>query len=168
MDGEPVKRKLTLTATMAALSLLLIGCGPDAATAPRGAAHLRENSVVGGAPAANNNAVETARQWKEKCAERTEECLRLERENTALTERNRKLMSETAALRKAQTLARKELDEANAMLARLNEDLAKWKSDVLGFREEMRQAQIAQIDLLKRIITLSGGELPDMANTTEE
>jgi len=54
--------------------------------------------------------------------------------------------------------ARKELDEANAMLREMQTELAKWKADVLGYRDEMRTAQTAQIDALRRILRLLGAE----------
>lgn len=40
----------------------------------------------------------------------------------------------------------------------MQKELTNWKSDVLGFRDEMRKAQKAQIDALTHIVTLLGGE----------
>ena len=54
--------------------------------------------------------------------------------------------------------AESELGDANAMLLELRDELNKWKSNVLGFREEMLQAQTAQIEAMHKILVLIGGE----------
>ena len=58
---------------------------------------------------------------------------------------------------------KKELAEANTLLVDMQKELTNWKSDVLGFRDEMRKAQKAQIDALTHIIILLGGETPSPA-----
>jgi uncharacterized protein YeaO (DUF488 family) len=55
-------------------------------------------------------------------------------------------------------MTEKELAEANEFLQQMHVELNKWKSDVLGFREEMRQAQQAQLEALAKILRVLGAE----------
>ena len=52
----------------------------------------------------------------------------------------------------------KELAEANNLLVEMDKNLDNWRKDVLGFREEMRQADAAQIEALQKILSLLGAE----------
>ena len=40
-------------------------------------------------------------------------------------------------------------------------ELTNWKTNVLGFREEIRSAEQAQLDALHRVLKLLGGELDE-------
>jgi chromosome segregation ATPase len=51
-----------------------------------------------------------------------------------------------------------ELAEANNFLHEMQMELTKWKSDVLGFRDEMRSAQAAQLEALQRVLRILGAE----------
>jgi hypothetical protein len=53
---------------------------------------------------------------------------------------------------------RKELQQSNALLQDAHIELSKWKADVLGFREEIRQAQTAQLLALSKILRILGAE----------
>jgi len=50
-----------------------------------------------------------------------------------------------------------QLDVASGDVAQLQDALEKWKADVLGFRDEMRKADEAQIDVLQQILMLLKG-----------
>ena len=54
------------------------------------------------------------------------------------------------------------------MLTELNDELARWKRDVLGFRTEMRRAQQVQLELMKKMVVLLGGEVPQIGKTAAE
>jgi peptidoglycan hydrolase CwlO-like protein len=50
-----------------------------------------------------------------------------------------------------------QLDVASGDVAKLQDALDKWKSDVLGFRDEMRKANEAEIEVLQQVLTLLKG-----------
>ncbi len=50
-----------------------------------------------------------------------------------------------------------QLDSASVDVGKLQDSLEKWKADVLGFRDEMRQADEAEIQVLQQILTLLKG-----------
>jgi DNA repair exonuclease SbcCD ATPase subunit len=61
----------------------------------------------------------------------------------------------------------KELAEANNLLLDTRVEMNNWKADILGFREEMRQAEIAQLQSLKQILEVLGGETPSQVAAAE-
>ena len=87
----------------------------------------------------------------------------VQKKNLDLTEENRTLSNQLTEAQTQLEQAKKELAEANTLLVDMQKELTNWKSDVLGFRDEMRKAQKAQIDALTHIITLLGGETPSPA-----
>ncbi len=65
-----------------------------------------------------------------------------------------KIVALEADLQQTQT----ELTEANTLLMEILGELNTWKSDVLGFRSEMRQAAQAELEALVRILEVLGAE----------
>ena len=55
--------------------------------------------------------------------------------------------------------AQKELNEANILLIEMRVELNNWKVDILGFRDEMRDAEKAQLEALLKILKALGGEV---------
>jgi hypothetical protein len=102
--------------------------------------------------------VEQALELSRKLKQATDDLDRARKENRDLIDRNAPLTMQAAQATVELKQARKELDEANAMLREMQTELAKWKADVLGYRDEMRTAQTAQIDALRRILRLLGAE----------
>jgi hypothetical protein len=102
--------------------------------------------------------VEQALELSQKLKQATDDLDRARKENRDLIDRNAPLTMQAAQATVELKQARKELDEANAMLREMQTELAKWKADVLGYRDEMRTAQTAQIDALRRILRLLGAE----------
>jgi hypothetical protein len=103
-------------------------------------------------------AVETTLALQDKYT-RSLEDLQRERDRTRdLTEEKRKLddagNKHQADLAKAQL----ELNDANALLMQMRQELEKWKTDVMGFRDEMRQASQTQLDALAKVMNLLGAE----------
>ena len=60
------------------------------------------------------------------------------------------------------------MTEANEFLGQMHLELNKWKTDVLGFRQEMRHAQQVQIEALGKILRVLGAEPVDTSNAPEE
>ena len=73
-------------------------------------------------------------------------------------EENTHLKKEVGELRSQLAQARKELEEANEFLQKMHVELNQWKADVLGFREELRKAQVAQLQALGKILRILGAE----------
>lgn len=113
-----------------------------------------------------DTAVETALEWARRYAEATGRIDRLQKENRDLMQRNQALQAELDASQADLARAKKELGEANAMLMDMGEELEKWKTDVLGFRDEMRDAERVQLDALAKILRLIGGQAPPEAQRT--
>ena len=47
-------------------------------------------------------------------------------------------------------------------------ELNNWKTNVLGFREEMRQADTEQLKALLKVLTILGGEVKGTSNNSNE
>jgi peptidoglycan hydrolase CwlO-like protein len=105
-------------------------------------------------------AVESAIIWSDKYAKLSEQMEKVRKANLDLTEENRNLTNQVTGIQAQLDQAKKELAEANTLLVDMQKELTNWKTDVLGFRDEMRKAQRAQIDALTHIIVLLGGEIP--------
>lgn len=85
--------------------------------------------------------------------------------NNALREKNSEMLTENMELKqRAKELekdlneTRIELSEANEFLQQMHVELTEWKKNVLGYRDEMRQAQKAQLEALAKILRVLGAE----------
>jgi seryl-tRNA synthetase len=105
-------------------------------------------------------AVESALIWSEKYSDAVEKLVRLQQENRELGDATRQQIEQNAQMQQELAQCQKELSEANDMLIEMSAELEKWKTDVLGFREEMRKAQKAQLLALHRVLKLLGSEVP--------
>ena len=163
------------TSAATALLLALAGCSqwpqmsqspsqPPGATAQKPAAPYLDKGLVKG-DGGEDGAVAAALAWSEKHAKLSEELLRVQQAKHDLEEVNRKLSAQVAGLQGESQSAQKELAEAHQMLQEMRRDLDQWKSNVLGFREEIRQAQQAQADALRKVLVLLGAEVPAAATT---
>lgn len=114
------------------------------------------------------NAVESAIELSQKCAELSEQITALREEKFNLTTENEKLKTQIAELEPKLERAQTELGEANDLLIEMRLELNNWQDNILGFRSEMRDADQAQLDALLKILQLLGGEIitdtPDTAN----
>lgn len=122
------------------------------------AAYLTRSSVKPEGDAPADNAVDTALQWAQRYADVAEKTAKLQQENRDFQDRQQKLQDANSKLQADLTSAQLQLKEANAMLMDMKQELEKWKASVLGFRQEMREAQQAQLVALTRIMKLLGGE----------
>lgn len=111
------------------------------------------------------SAVERALEWSEKYQQLSIETAKLREENTELKLTNRDLQSKIENLQLQLDQAKAELEDANKFLADLQLELTKWKRDVLGFRDEIKTAQAAQLKALAKILRLLGAESVDLSNT---
>ena len=116
-----------------------------------------ENRFTEG-PTDSADAVQTAIMWSEKYERLSETSNELRDRNAKLFEENTELKKKVSDLSRQLTQTQKELTEANDFLQKMHLELNQWKSDVLGFREEQRKAQAAQLQALAKILRILGAE----------
>lgn len=158
---------MTRWLTMLAAVAMVAGCMPPpppppppaAVTSQPSAEYLKKTAVKSETPEAPT-AVESALAWSEKYSQAMEKMSGLQQESAQLSEKNVTLAAENKRLQGELVQAQKELSEANTMLVDIRQELEKWKANVLGFRQEMRSAQQAQLEALGRVLKLLGGEMP--------
>jgi uncharacterized coiled-coil DUF342 family protein len=96
--------------------------------------------------------------WAQRYEELFKQNEQLRKEHAALNEQSNRLQQDAAVMKLELEQTRKELERSNALLKDAHVELSKWKADVLGFREEIRQAQTAQLLALSKILRILGAE----------
>jgi chromosome segregation ATPase len=117
---------------------------------------------------AQADAIEKALEMSEKCSKLTAEAAELQKQNENLRQEKQQLNSKLQQTQDELERTQKELSQANDLIMETRVELNDWKSDVLGFREEMRQADIAQLETLKKIVELLGGEVPQQLAVADD
>jgi len=147
--------------------LLLLSCSADrdqakTVTQP-GLVEMQSNQAVARRfqePSAQSpTAVESAIELSEKYAQLSEEAASLRREKEDLIASNQQLKDKAAAYEAQLKQTQKELAEANGLLIEMRLELNNWKTDILGFRDEIRDAETAQLETLLRILEVLGGQV---------
>jgi len=105
------------------------------------------------------NAIERAIQWSQRYEELSAKTEQLREKNSALLIENNELKNQMAKLKNELDKTNWELSEANSFLQDMQLELTNWKGDVLGFRDEMRAAQSAQLQALRKIMKILGAEV---------
>lgn len=113
------------------------------------------------------SAVESAIELSQKYSNLLEDLDRLRQENQRLATENESLKEQIGPCQQQLTQAQKELTEANDLLIEMRIELNNWKTNILGFRDEMRQADQAQLEALLKILTVLGGEIETNAQNTK-
>ena len=103
--------------------------------------------------------VQSAMELSQQYAKLSEETAVLRQQNRDLTETNQLLEEQVVALDAQLQQAQKELTEANDVVIAMQIELNSWKTDILGFRDEIRDAETAQLEALLKILTVLGGEV---------
>jgi chromosome segregation ATPase len=109
---------------------------------------------------------ETARLAKEN-ANLVEEIKFLREKNQTVSNENKNLKDQLAVKEQKLKQAEKELKDATDLLVDMQLEMNNWKMDVLGFRDEIRQAEKAQLNALLKILTVLGGEVKDEQSSDE-
>jgi len=104
-------------------------------------------------------AAESAIELSAKYARLSDETAALKEKNQKLDSENNRLKGQVAALETDLQQAQLELSQANDLLIEMRIELNNWKSDVLGFRSEMRDAEQTQLEALLKILKILGGEV---------
>lgn len=110
--------------------------------------------AAGGGP----SVIESAMELSAKYTKLVEETTVLKADNQRLTEENRQLKDRLGPCQNNLTQAQKELAEANDLLIEMRIEMNNWKTNILGFRDEMRNAENAQLDALVKILEALGGQ----------
>jgi outer membrane murein-binding lipoprotein Lpp len=103
--------------------------------------------------------VESAMKLSEEYTRLTKEATVLRQQNEEFIVKNRQLNEQVVSLEDQLQQAQKELAQANNLLIEMRLELNNWKADILGFREEMRNAETAQLETLLRILKVLGGQV---------
>ena len=103
--------------------------------------------------------VESAMKLSGEYARLTQEAALLRKQNEDLIDRNSRLNEQVVSLDAQLKQAQNELAEANSLLIEMRVELNNWKADILGFRNEMRDAETAQLETLLRILKVLGGQV---------
>ncbi len=162
-------RNLTLVVAIAAVAVAAGGCGEFARRGietvqpepvpPSQADHLANTAVNynDGGGAGAESTVDRALMWSEKYGEAVDRLSKLQQAYRDLEQENRAVQATIAQAKTELAQSEKELTDANSLLVEMRTELDRWKRSVLGYREEMRQAQQAQLEALGKVIMLLGG-----------
>jgi septal ring factor EnvC (AmiA/AmiB activator) len=134
-------------------------------SAPPGAEIIERRFVN---PEAQSDAVQSAVTWAKKYEQIVEQNTELREKHNLLVLQNGQLTRRVEEAAAELERTRKELNEANVFIQEMHVELNKWKTDVLGFREEMRLAQKAQLEALSRILQVLGAEAIRMPGTLKK
>ena len=117
-------------------------------------------------PQQSQTAIDSAIELAKKCEVYSSEILDLRKQNSLLADENTKLKEKLKILEPELKQTKKELNEANDLLVEMRLELNNWKMNILGYRDEMRNANKAQLQALLKILTILGGEvnMPEDAN----
>ncbi|MCX5682444.1 MAG: hypothetical protein NT049_02010 [Planctomycetota bacterium] len=142
--------------------------GPSAADPLAGresGAYLQKSSVARDSETPLPTAIESTLVLQDKYAHALEDLRREQDRSRELTDQKQQLADEHTRLQADLAKAQAELSDANNLLVQMRQEIDKWKGDVMGFREELRESNRAQIDALTKVMTLLGGETGPKAET---
>ena len=105
--------------------------------------------------------VESAMKLSGEYARLTQEAAVLRQQNQDFIAKNSQLEEQAISLNAQLQQTQKELSEANSLLIEMRIELNNWKTDILGFRNEMRDAETAQLETLLRILKVLGGQVAE-------
>ncbi len=171
-----INRKITVFLILTALVLLLAGCPltqqpveivlkSDSIAPPRSSTESTrkfQHSSSG-----NPSIVESAMELSGKYVKLSEDIAVLRQEKQGLVAENRLLKEQFAPCQKDLEQTQKELAQANDLLIETRIELNNWKTSILGYRDEMRQADSAQLEALLKILTILGGEVKQESASNE-
>lgn len=115
-------------------------------------------------PGSGGAGIEQARDWAEKNEKLTEQLAQLKKQNVELTDDNRRLIDRFNIMNGNLERTEKELSDANELLIEMRKELDGWKTNVLGFREEINHVHKEQLQALIKIMKLMGAEYIESEN----
>jgi chromosome segregation ATPase len=162
-------KKISLFLILSVLTLMLAGC-PALQEPVEVILKPDQNNVTSkrfqDAAPKGQTAVDSAVELSKKNTELFEQMTELMLDNQELTAENRRLEDRIAVLEpelkqaeKEFKQAKQELNEANDLLIEMRIELNNWKTDILGFRNEIRDADTAQMEILLKVARALGAEI---------
>ena len=159
-------RQLVALLAVSCLGAAFCGCNPPQRPAHPMATERQANAQANASsakrfqdtPLEGRTAVESAIELSEKYARLSDQTVALREENQRLTTDNEALLQQIAMLEARLKQTQKELGEANELLIEMLTELNNWKTNILGFRGEMRDAAKAQLEALLKVLEILGGE----------
>jgi septal ring factor EnvC (AmiA/AmiB activator) len=148
-------KTLIIISITACIMLLFAGCFSNG---PTRSGWQTDPSSGDGSASNNPTAVESAIDLSDKYAKLSEEAVALRQTKQNLTAENQKLKDDFQAAQLELEKSQKELKQAGELLTQMRLELNNWKENVLGFRDEMRDAQKAELEALLKILKLMGAE----------
>ena len=166
-DTMQTKKKIISLVILLVLIFLLPGCSStqkpaDLAVNSDAVERQQNNSIANRfqEPATEGpTVVESAMKLSGDYARLSKEAILLRQQNEDLIAKNRRLDEQAVSLDAQLQQTQKELAEANSLLIEMRVELNNWKADILGFRNEMRNAETAQLETLLRILKVLGGQV---------
>jgi chromosome segregation ATPase len=164
-----MNKKIKLLLNLLPLILLVWGCQafnpwpttvtfkPDAAEERSKTADVPKRFQEGGSQ--NQTVVESAMDLSAKYAKLSDEASALREKAQTLTAENNRLKEQLTDTETRLQKAQKELTEATDLLVQMRIELNNWKVDILGFRNEMRDAQKTQLEAMLKILNALGAEV---------
>lgn len=166
-DTMQTKKKIISLVILLVLIFLLPGCSstqkPADLAVNSAAVERQQNDSIANRfqePATEGpTVVESAMKLSGDYARLSKEATLLRQQNEDLIAKNRRLDEQAVSLDAQLQQTQKELAEANSLLIEMRVELNNWKADILGFRNEMRNAETAQLETLLRILKVLGGQV---------
>jgi len=157
-------KKIIFSCAAVSLVFLFSGCNINKSSAdnninPSPAQNQDISKRFQASESANPTPVDSAIKLAQEHAVLSEKLAQVQSKNHELLADNEKLKERLTAIEPELTQTKKELDEANKLLIDMRIELNNWKTDVLGFRDEIRQADKAQLETLLKILEVLGGEI---------
>ncbi len=116
----------------------------------------------------NPTVVASAMELSKKHVILSEQVAVLRQQNKDLIVQKQQLKDQVVALEAQLRQMQKELTEANDLLITMRIELNNWKVDILGFRDEIRNAETAQLEALFKILKVLGGEVKTKSAQAED
>jgi len=138
----------------------------DSFSSPRETSKVEYNAAKYDQSVEADTTIDSAIELSKKYATLSEETSKLKEKNRTITDENQTNKEKITALQTQLDQTKKELSEANDLLVEMRIDLNNWKANILGFRDEIRDAQKAQLQALFKVLTILGGQSDNTATET--
>ncbi|MEN6385871.1 MAG: hypothetical protein ABFD79_11840 [Phycisphaerales bacterium] len=113
----------------------------------------------------DGTAIDSAVKLAQDYAVLSQKFAELQEKNLELSQQNAKMRDRLTVIEPELADTKKELEEANTLLVDMRIELNNWKTDTISFRDEMRQADKAQLETLLKILQALGGQV-DTSDST--
>ncbi len=162
------KKKIFYVPPLLMLMSLLAGCTAqqklvDIISKPDSAQHhsaqVESTKRFEKSSSSGQTVVESAIELSKQLAELSRELVVLKQQKFELITENERLKKQLVSLEPELTQTKEELAQANDLLIEMRIELNNWKTDIIGYRDEMRDANRAQLEVLLKIAEALGAQI---------